>query len=88
VTRVFGDGVEEMKEVKMVAKIKLSHPGLLGEIYRRRSAKLEVNHDIKSLPSLKISSGYSSYGPYACAYRSYALYRCDRRLQLVLWFVG
>jgi hypothetical protein len=57
VARVCGDRVEEMKEVEMVAKMKLPNPRLLGGIYRRGSAKFEGNRDIKLLPSLEISSG-------------------------------
>jgi hypothetical protein len=49
--------VEDMKEVEMIVKMKLSNHGLLGEIYTKGSTKLEGNRGIKSLPPLEISSG-------------------------------
>jgi hypothetical protein len=80
--------VEEMKEVEMMAKMKLFKPKVADGIYRRGSTKLEGNRGIKSLPSLEIFSEWRPYGPYVGTYGLYALCGCGMRLGLGLWSVN
>jgi hypothetical protein len=64
--------------VKMMAKVELPNPRLLGEYIGEGSTGLEGNRDIKLLSFWHIFFEKRPYGPYEGAYGLYALRCCGK----------